>query len=105
MSALGETAQKLVADHKGLLATDATEESTNKRMEAVGIKPTAELRKQLRELLLTTDGFEKDAIELAGCLDWRGSVLYLDYGEYAKDANDLLVADPANLRNQLLKYD
>ncbi|OGI32799.1 MAG: hypothetical protein A2420_01225 [Candidatus Moranbacteria bacterium RIFOXYC1_FULL_44_13] len=59
MSALGETAQKLVADHKGLLATDATEESTNKRMEAVGIKPTAELRKQLRELLLTTDGFEK----------------------------------------------
>ena len=50
-------------------------------------------------------GEEKDAIELAGHLDWRGSVLQLDYGEHAKDANDLLVADPANLRNQLLKYD
>jgi len=44
-------------------------------------------------------------MELASRLDWRGRVVHLEYGEHAKDANDLLVANPTDLRNQLMKYD
>lgn len=54
-----ETAKKLGADNKGILATDATEDTMNKRMGKAGISPTEELRCDFREILLTTSGFEE----------------------------------------------
>lgn len=53
---LNKIAKELVSPGKGILATDATEESMDKRMRAVGIEPTPELRRRFRELLLTTEG-------------------------------------------------
>ncbi len=53
---LKKTAQDLVAPGKGILATDATEGTMDKRMEAVGISPSPELRRKFREILLTTGG-------------------------------------------------
>ncbi len=50
------TAKSLVAPGKGILATDATEGTMDKRMKSVGIEPTPELRRKFRELLLTTGG-------------------------------------------------
>jgi fructose-bisphosphate aldolase, class I len=53
---LNHMAKELVSRYRGILATDATEETMNKRMQAVGIDPNPELRRQFRELLLTTEG-------------------------------------------------
>jgi fructose-bisphosphate aldolase, class I len=53
---LRKITQELVAPGKGILATDATEETMDKRMRAVGIESTPELRKKFREVLLTTSG-------------------------------------------------
>ena len=56
---LESTAELLVSPGKGILATDATEGTMDKKMQAVEVAPSPELRRKFRELLLTT----KDASE------------------------------------------
>lgn len=56
---LQETAKKLVAPGKGILATDATEGTLDKRMLKVGLNPTPELRREFREILLKTEGINE----------------------------------------------
>ncbi len=51
-----DTARKLVANGKGLLAMDESTETCNKRFAKVGIPQTEEARRAYRELLVTTPG-------------------------------------------------
>ncbi|HEV2785154.1 MAG TPA: class I fructose-bisphosphate aldolase [Solirubrobacteraceae bacterium] len=53
---LRETAAALVAEGKGVLAADESNSTMNKRLEAAGVDASEETRRQLRELLFTTDG-------------------------------------------------
>ncbi|MEZ0495757.1 class I fructose-bisphosphate aldolase [Sphingomonas sp. IW22] len=53
---LATLARALVADHKGLLAIDESVETCNTRFAAFGIPPNAEMRRDWRELLVTTPG-------------------------------------------------
>ena len=53
---LTDTARKLVADDKGLLAMDESNSTCNKRFAKVGIPETVETRRAYRELILTTPG-------------------------------------------------
>lgn len=52
-SQLTDTAQALMADHKGLLAMDESNPTCNKRFAALGIPRTVEARRAWRELLIT----------------------------------------------------
>jgi fructose-bisphosphate aldolase class I len=54
--ALNETARKLVADDKGLLAMDESNPTCNKRFARLGIPQTEEARRAYRELIITTPG-------------------------------------------------
>lgn len=56
---LRENAKKLVAGEKGILAADESNPSANKRFKAVGVEETEENRRQYRQLLFQTPGFEK----------------------------------------------
>ena len=51
---LDEIARKLVSPEKGILATDATAGTMDKRMKVEGLNPTPELRRKFREILLKT---------------------------------------------------
>ncbi|HSS39963.1 MAG TPA: class I fructose-bisphosphate aldolase, partial [Polyangia bacterium] len=51
-----ETAWALVQDGKGLLAADETPHTLGKRLQAVGIASTAEMRRDYREMLFSTPG-------------------------------------------------
>src|SRR5271170_4200123 len=51
-----DTARKLVADDKGLLAMDESNSTCNKRFAKVGIPQTVEARRAYRELIITTPG-------------------------------------------------
>ena len=51
-----DTARKLVADDKGLLAMDESNPTCNKRFAKVGIAQTEEARRAYRELIITTPG-------------------------------------------------
>lgn len=51
---LKDTIQQLFADGKGLLAMDESTGTCNKRFAAAGIPQTVEMRRQYRELLVTT---------------------------------------------------
>jgi len=53
---LADTAKALAADDKGLLAMDESNATCNKRFAALGIPQTEEVRRQWRELLLSTPG-------------------------------------------------
>jgi len=53
---LTDTASRLVADDKGLLAMDESNSTCNKRFAKVGIPETVETRRAYRELILTTPG-------------------------------------------------
>ena len=53
---LTDTASRLVADDKGLLAMDESNSTCNKRFAKVGIPETVETRCAYRELILTTPG-------------------------------------------------
>lgn len=53
---LNAVAKALVAPGKGILASDATEGTMDKRMTAFGITATPELRREFREILLKTSG-------------------------------------------------
>ena len=51
-----DTASRLVADHKGLLAMDESDPTCNKRFAKLGIPQTAESRRAYRELIVTAPG-------------------------------------------------
>lgn len=56
---LNHTAQKLVANHKGILAIDESFPTCNKRFAKLGIPQTEEFRRAYRELIVTTPGLEE----------------------------------------------
>ncbi len=56
MQALINTATKLVADDKGLLAMDESNPTCNKRFAKLGIPQTADARRAYRELIVTAPG-------------------------------------------------
>ena len=56
MQKLVETAKKMVADDKGLLAMDESNPTCNKRFAPLGIPQTEEARRAYRELIVTTPG-------------------------------------------------
>lgn len=56
---LKQTAQAMVAPGKGLLAADESAATAEKRLTAVGLEHTEEVRRQYRQLLLTTPGIEQ----------------------------------------------
>ena len=64
---LMDTARKLVAGDKGLLAMDESNGTCNKRFAAVGIPQTEEARRAYREMIVTTPG-------LGECIS--GAILY-----------------------------
>ena len=51
-----DTARKLVADEKGLLAMDESNPTCNKRFARLGIPQTEDARRAYRELIITTPG-------------------------------------------------
>lgn len=59
MTTLNDIALSLVTPGKGILAADQSPRTMNKQLEALGLDPDAELRRQYRQLLLTTDGLEQ----------------------------------------------
>jgi fructose-bisphosphate aldolase class I len=56
---LRDTATKLFADNKGLLAMDESTPTCDKRFAALGIPQTEETRRAYRELIVTTQGLAK----------------------------------------------
>jgi len=66
-AALAEVATALVADDKGLLAMDESTPTCNQRFAAAGIPQTEPMRRDYRELLITTPG-------LGTCIN--GAILY-----------------------------
>ena len=62
-----DTASKLVADDKGLLAMDESNTTCNKRFAKLGIPQTVEARRAYREMIVTTPG-------LGECIS--GAILY-----------------------------
>jgi fructose-bisphosphate aldolase class I len=56
MSELRQTADRLVAEGKGILAADESNGTMDKRLKAAGVEPSEEMRRALRELLFTTEG-------------------------------------------------
>ena len=56
---LRDTAQAMVASGKGLLAADESNATAQKRLTAVGLEHTEEVRRSYRQLLLTTPGVEQ----------------------------------------------
>jgi fructose-bisphosphate aldolase class I len=54
-----DTAKAMVANNKGLLAMDESYPTCNKRFAKLGIPETAELRRDYRELIVTTAGLNK----------------------------------------------
>src|SRR5271166_4383118 len=67
MQELIDTARALVAGDKGLLATDESNPTCNKRFARLGIPETVEVRRAYRELIVTTPG-------LGECIS--GAILY-----------------------------
>lgn len=53
---LVKTAQKMVAEGKGILAIDESTGTCQKRFDSIGVECTEENRRQYREMLLTTPG-------------------------------------------------
>jgi fructose-bisphosphate aldolase class I len=56
---LRDTAKAMVAPGKGLLAADESAATAEKRLTAVGLEHTEEVRRSYRQLLLTTEGVEQ----------------------------------------------
>jgi fructose-bisphosphate aldolase, class I len=56
---LAETAQAMVAPGKGILAADESSGTMSKRLEALGIEPSVEVRRSYRDMLLTTPGLDR----------------------------------------------
>ena len=62
-----DTAEALVADDKGLLATNESNPTRDKRFARLGIPQTEETRRAYREMIITTPG-------LSECIS--GAILY-----------------------------
>jgi fructose-bisphosphate aldolase class I len=58
-SALAATATAMVAPGKGVLAADESIGTMSKRLEAIGVPPTAENRRAYRDMLVTTPGISE----------------------------------------------
>ena len=56
---LKDTIQQLFADNKGLLAMDESNGTCNKRFEVAAIPQTVEMRRNYRELIVTTPGLHE----------------------------------------------
>ncbi len=56
---LGETAQKMVAPEKGILAADESIGTITKRFDSIGVESSEESRRAYRDLLFTTAGTEQ----------------------------------------------
>ena len=68
--ALKDTANMLFADNKGLLAMDESNGTCNKRFAKLGIPQTLAMRRDYRELIITTPGLGEcisGAILLTNC--------------------------------------
>lgn len=59
IAALKEIARRLLADDKGLLAMDESNDTCDRRFAAVGIPPSVEARRRYREMILTTPGLSE----------------------------------------------
>lgn len=59
MSELHSRAEKIVADHKGLLAADESVKTATKRLDSIGIESTEETRRQYRNIFLSANGIEE----------------------------------------------
>lgn len=59
MTDLSSVARKLVASGKGILAADESTASADKRLVQYGIEPSEEMRRQYRDLFLSTPGVEE----------------------------------------------
>ena len=57
--ALYDTAAKLLAPKKGILAADQSARTMNKQLASIGVAEEPEMRRQYRQLLFTTDGIEE----------------------------------------------
>ena len=58
MLGLHKVAAALVAPGKGILAADESIATMSRRLEAVGVTPSADMRRDYRQLLLTTPGLD-----------------------------------------------
>ncbi|AMR33442.1 fructose-bisphosphate aldolase [Mucilaginibacter sp. PAMC 26640] len=99
---LRETAQRLMAGDKGLLAMDESTPTANKRFEEIGIPQTEEYRRKYREMIVTAPGlgdcisgailFEettrqstKDGVPFIEVLEQAGIIPGIKLDEGAKD--------------------
>ncbi|EAN33345.1 Fructose-bisphosphate aldolase [Theileria parva strain Muguga] len=74
---LVETANKLVADGKGILAADESDNTIKKRFDAIGLENTEENRAKYRSLLFTTPDLNK----------YVSGVILFEETMYQKDPN------------------
>ena len=56
---LEQTANAMVAEGKGILASDESNSTMTKRLDEVGVESTEETRRRFRELMFTTEGAEE----------------------------------------------
>lgn len=56
---LGKIAKRLIENNKGILAADESPSSIGKKFDLYDIENTEENRRKFREILFTTDGYEK----------------------------------------------
>src|SRR5918995_4453045 len=56
---LHDTAQAIVADHKGILAADESTGTIKKRFDGIRVESTEESRRYYRQLLFTAAGMEE----------------------------------------------
>src|SRR6185437_2034617 len=119
------TIQKLFANNKGLLAMDESTSTCNKRFAAAGISQTVEMRRNYRELIVTTPGLNesiggailfdetirqqtKEGTPMAAVLIKAGIIPGIKVDEHAKQMagfpNEKITEGLDSLRNRLADY-
>jgi len=119
------TIQKLFANNKGLLAMDESTSTCNKRFAAAGISQTVEMRRNYRELIVTTPGLNesiggailfdetirqqtKEGTPMAEVLIKAGIIPGIKVDEHAKQMagfpNEKITEGLDSLRNRLADY-
>ena len=120
-----DTAKAMVADNKGLLAMDESLPTCNKRFAKLGIPETAELRRDYREMIVTTAGLNesisgailfdetvhqqlKDGTSFIKALTDKGIIpgIKVDAGTIEMDGHpgEKMTEGLDNLRNRLKDY-
>ena len=120
-----ETALKLVAPSKGILAADESTGTIQKRLDSIGVTSTEESRRDYREMLFTADGISdyisgvilydetlrqsaKDGRRLADVLSEQGIIpgIKVDMGakELAFTDGELVTEGLDGLRERLAEY-